>query len=232
MASVVSWSVRLRRRGGPLVAAALVLVLVLTSCGWVDSAAESVGVSEESEEQDMRVELGPGETYQQQIDEIETFVGAMTSRFGDDFVLRDDRTDTWTPEFHAENRVLNTACSGEGSFRQVVIFDFEGMGAEQARTAGHELAADIGFEPNQAANEVGSDEGPLSFVAVGGGGRSLIVAQQAGNHSIIEVYYRTGCSGHASMQEAYDRFMGERREERREERRQDREERLEELREG
>ena len=230
--STVSWSVRLWRRGGPLVAAALVGSLVLSSCGWVESAAESVGISEESEEQDMRVELGPGETYQQQIDEIETVAEVMESRLGQGHVLRDGRTDTWTPEHHMENLRPNANCPGEDSLRNNVIFDYDDLDAEQAFAAGYEMAEDLGLAPNEAVNRDGTGERQMRFVASGEGGRSLIIGQQAGDDSTIEVFYNTKCSEHNSLQEAYDRIVGEQLEKDREERQKDREERLEELREG
>lgn len=178
----------------------------------------------------MRVNLGPGETHSEQIEEIEKFVSVMEERLGGDQVLRDGRTDTWTPEHHMENRRPNAACQGEDSFRNRVIFEYSGPDAEQALAAGYEMAEDLGFSTNEETIEDGTGERPMRFVASGDAGRSLIIRQQAGDESIIEVFYRTRCSEHESLQEAYDRIVGEIREEHREERQREREELRDEIR--
>lgn len=208
------------------------LVLVLTSCGGADSAAESADASDGREEQEMTVELGPGETHQQQIDEIEKVVDVMENRLGHGHVLRDGRTDTWTPEHQAENVPPIDDCPSADSFRNNVIFDYQDLDAGQAFSAGYEMAEDLGLVPNEAVNDDGSDGARMYFAALGENGRALLVRQQSGDYSVIEVFYNTPCSEHDSLQQAYDRIVGEIREERREERRQDREDRLEELRGG
>ncbi|TLP92351.1 hypothetical protein FEF26_14880 [Nesterenkonia salmonea] len=208
----------------------LTAVMVLSSCGWVDAVTESLGGSDETKEQDMRVDLGPEETHSEQIEEIEKFVRVMQERLGSNPVLRDGQTDTWTPEHHMENRRPNASCQGDDIFRNRVIFDYADLDVEQALAAGYEMAQDLGFSTSEEIIEDGTGQRPMRFVASGEGGRSLIIGQQADDENIIEVFYRTRCSEHESLQEAFDRIAGESRQERREERQREREERLERIR--
>ncbi|TLP92349.1 hypothetical protein FEF26_14870 [Nesterenkonia salmonea] len=211
-------------------AVGLTAVMVLSSCGWVDSAAESLGGSDETKEQDMRVDLGPGETHSEQIEEIEEFVRVMQDHLSDDYVWRGGESDTWSAEHQAENHRPIANCSGDESFRQMAIFDYEGLDAEQALAAGYEMAQDLGFSTSEEITADGTGQRPMRFVASGEGGRSLIIRQQADDENIIEVFYRTRCSEHESLQEAFDRIVGEIQDQQREERQREREELREEIR--
>lgn len=182
-------------------------VMLLASC------AEGAGSSATSEEGGVEIELGSGETQDEQIAELETFVQSMRDYLGQDYRLRDDSgahvdVDEWSPEFHRENRPPVRSCEGD-DYRHGLAFDYLELNAESAYEDARKLAQGLGFEPNDAVNNDGSDGQRMNFTATGEDGRTLIVRQQRGDGSVIEVFYRARCSDHQTLQDVATEHLEE-----------------------
>lgn len=196
----------MKRLAGLAVAAPLVL---LTACA-----------EDEPEWPEPSIDLGPGETQDEQIDELETFVESMSTRLGEEYRLRESSgdyvdVDEWTPAFHEENRPPSGGC-GEDGHHHALAFDYPGLDAEEAYSDARELVENLGFLPNEAVNNDASDGERMNFTAVDEEDRLLIVRQQRGDDSVVEVFYETPCSDHQSLQDVADEHLEEYKDELRE----------------
>lgn len=201
-----SGSVRLK----PVVGTVVIGVLMLSACGEFGGSGQ--------EEEEVSVELGPGETREEQIDEIGVVVGLLESHIGDGLVLRAESTDEWTPEYHAEHRRPTADCPGEDQYRNEVFFYHRDISFEDAYSAAEKIADELGFTPNDAVNDTGAGSSRMMFSAQSEDGRTFIVRESASEDENVEVVYNTRCTDHESNREARDEFMLKEREERQRER--------------
>lgn len=173
-------------------------LLLVSACGVIDGSATN------DRERAIGIDLGAGETQQEQIAEIEKVVELIEDQLGSDYAFRDGGSDEWSPEYHEENRRPMGNCP-EGSLRNRVVFDFTGLDPESAYAGAEVMAQDLGFAGNGAVNNDSADGEAINFAARGEGGRTLLVRQQSGDERVVEVFYYTACSDHESLQEALDR---------------------------
>lgn len=191
------------------------VVVIMVGALMLGACADTGSVQEGD---DVSVDLGAGESRQEQISEIEVIVGLLGQHMGEDPVLRDDSANEWTPEYHEENRRPTADCSDDNSYRNRVIFDYPGLDFQEAYAAAERISGEIGFTANDDLNDDGSAGSRMIFGARGEGGRSLVVREKSGDSGLIEVVYNTRCSTHESHDEAMEKFREQAREERRRER--------------
>lgn len=189
----------MRSRTSRVFAVGTLSLLMVSACG--DSGGLGTGFGG----QNGSIDLGAGETQQEQIAEIEKVVELMEDQLGRDYAFRDGRSGEWSPEYHEKNRRPMGDCP-EGSLRNRVVFDFTGLDPESAYAGAEVMAQELGFAGNGAVNNDVADGKAINFAARGEGGRTLLVRQQSGDERVVEVFYYTACSDHESLQEALDRL--------------------------
>lgn len=179
------------------------------------SACGATGGPEEGEEQHMGVDLGPGVTREQQIDEIEIVVGLLQEHLGEGLVLRAQSSDEWSREYHAEHGVPASDCSGTGQYRSRVTFYHPDIPAEDAYSAAEQLTEKLDFIPNEALNDSGAEgTGRMIFSSSSDDGRVLIVRESRKEGENVQVIYKTPCSDHESHHDALMEFVERDRKER------------------
>ena len=194
----------------PIIGVLLVGAFTVSACGEVrESGDEEPGVS---------VDLGPGETRGEQIDEIGVVVGLLEEHIGEGLVLRSDVTDEWTPEYHEEHRRPTADCPGEGQYRSEVFFTHPDISLEDAYSAAERIVEELGFAPNEALLDTGAGSTRMMYSAGSGDGRTFVVRESRSEEENVQIIYNTRCTEHESHQQAMDRFVEQSREERQRER--------------
>lgn len=130
-------------------ALAVAASLLLTACAGEEPA--------EPEAADGAVDLGPGESREEQIEEIGVVVGLLEEHMDVGMVLRSDTHDEWSPEYHAEHRRPIGGCPDNDQLRSEVFFTHPEIDFEDAYLAAEAISENLGFTPNEALNNLGLD---------------------------------------------------------------------------
>ncbi|GAB3194580.1 hypothetical protein [Nesterenkonia suensis] len=152
-----------------------------------------------------------GYTQPEQIEELGLVVAAMSRHLGDDF--RRANGQEWSlDDQDADYRPVH--CSGEAYRYRVTLEYTHGLPREEVYAAGEAITEELGLTPLENTDEGSADMGrPASFSSGSSEGRLLRVR---GDESKIEIRYKTRCSDHHTMQETFERFAEEHRQELRE----------------
>ena len=230
--SVVLWPVRFWRRGGPLVAAALVGALLLSSCADGQGSADDEGnppdpgseetMTSESETTDEASDSGRGlidveggYTQDEQMAELETVVEVMREHFGEEVATIGD--EPWTAERH--NAEVPASPRGDDVYRHSIQFDVSPEDLEETYAAAEEIAEQLGLSENSNNSHGITEYGEIFYGAGREEGRTFVMTGESADSFAAE--YLTRHSEHESIISAYESITEENRQEFRDQYRSD-----------
>lgn len=172
-----------------------------------DAGQDPASGTQVEEETVSNIQLGPGVTHREQIEEIGAVVSLMQEHLGDGYEIRGGETEEWDVDHYTEHRHPRPGCGGPEEFYNDAYFDYQELSSADAFRGAQVIAENLGFEPNESVIDDGASGSRMYFAAFGEDGRRLIVRDQSEDPEIVEVRYSAPCSDHQSLREATDRAM-------------------------